>query len=57
MRSVLSALAVAAIVATSQVHAVAADLKCNPMKLVVPFPAGGLMILRHVWSQGAWSRS
>ena len=41
MRSLLSALAVAAIVATSQVHAVAADLKCNPMKLVVPFPAGG----------------
>ena len=41
MRFVLSALAVAAIMATSQVHAVAADLKCNPMKLVVPFPAGG----------------
>jgi tripartite-type tricarboxylate transporter receptor subunit TctC len=41
MRSLLSALAVAAMVATSPVDAVAVDVKCIPMKLVVPFPAGG----------------
>ena len=41
MRSLVPALMVAVFMAVWPGKAVTADLRCNPMKVVVPFPAGG----------------